>query len=115
MQNLSPSADVAHAPFRSENLGPGANTETAVRGASGIVDYAQRVIGQQATTLISVSSQAGDAQALADLLATQRLNESGVNVDEELANMIVIQTAFAASARIVSAVQRMFDELLEAV
>ena len=40
---------------------------------------------------------------------------SGVNIDEELANLIVLQNAFAASARVISTVDRMFEELLNSV
>jgi flagellar hook-associated protein 1 FlgK len=42
------------------------------------------------------------------------LNERGVNVDEELSMLIVVQTAYAAAARAVSAADEMFDELLNA-
>ena len=45
-------------------------------------------------------------------LSARVKNDSGVNLDEELANMILFQNAFNASARIVAATRDMFDELL---
>jgi flagellar hook-associated protein 1 FlgK len=39
----------------------------------------------------------------------------GVNVDEELANMILFQNAYTASARIITTANEMFDALLQAV
>ena len=37
---------------------------------------------------------------------------SGVSVDEELSNLIQVQNAYAANARIVSAVKEMMDLLM---
>ena len=59
-----------------------------------------------------VESRQTDEESLRDALETQLLNESGVNLDEELGNLIVFQTAFSASARVVTAVDELFQELL---
>ena len=37
---------------------------------------------------------------------------TGVNVDEEMANLLVLQNAFAANARVITAIQEMFQTLL---
>ena len=37
---------------------------------------------------------------------------SGVNVDEELSNMIIFQNAYSSSARMLSVAQELFDEIL---
>jgi flagellar hook-associated protein 1 FlgK len=69
-----------------------------------------------------LSSQ-GEAAANADSLSQgqdvvvnalkQRINEaSGVNVDQEMANLITLQTAYGANARVLSAVKEMFDMLM---
>jgi flagellar hook-associated protein 1 FlgK len=43
----------------------------------------------------------------------QRMAEiSGVNVDQEMANLINLQTAYGANARVMSAVQEMLDTLM---
>ena len=42
------------------------------------------------------------------------MNDIGVNIDEEMANLIVVQNAYAAAARAVTAASEMFDELLAA-
>ncbi len=47
---------------------------------------------------------------------TQRLDQAkGVNIDEELANTIIYQNAYNASARIISVTNEMFDALFDAV
>ncbi len=44
---------------------------------------------------------------------TNRMGQiSGVNIDEELANLVQIQNAFAASSRVVSTIRDMYDDLM---
>lgn len=43
------------------------------------------------------------------------LQETGVNLDEELANLQVLQNAYAASARLMTVIQTLFDTLQAAV
>ena len=37
---------------------------------------------------------------------------SGVNIDEEMARLVQLQQAYAASARMIAATNELFDELL---
>jgi len=45
----------------------------------------------------------------------RRESVSGVNLDEELANLMIYQQAYTASARMISLVQEMLDELMNVV
>jgi flagellar hook-associated protein 1 len=45
----------------------------------------------------------------------RRMDVGGVNLDEELANMVVYQNAYNASARMLTSAQELFDTLLRAV
>jgi flagellar hook-associated protein 1 FlgK len=57
-----------------------------------------------------------DAQVLIRDNFDQRFkNDSGVNVDQELAFMIQVQNSYAASARVITAIREMLDELLRVV
>lgn len=62
------------------------------------------------------AADAKDASNFEGKLKTELENRfgqvSGVNIDEELAALISIQNAYAASARIVTTVNSMFDDLL---
>ena len=40
---------------------------------------------------------------------------SGVNLDEELANLVVLEQSFSAAARVISVVSEMLQELIDAV
>lgn len=56
-----------------------------------------------------------DNLALQNELSARRSNVNGVNLDEELSNLIVYQNAYSASARVLSSVQELYDTLLAAV
>jgi len=44
----------------------------------------------------------------------QRMNTtSGVSVDQEMTNLLTLQNAYAANARVFSTVQKMFETLLQ--
>jgi flagellar hook-associated protein 1 len=57
-----------------------------------------------------------ESQALTMETLTQRLdNEYGVDVNEEMARLMELQAAFAANAKIVSAVQELLDALMDTI
>lgn len=70
----------------------------------------------------ALSFQAVRRQAARSELASQTLirdtfdqrikNDSGVNVDQELAFMLQVQNSYAANARVITAIKEMLDELL---
>ena len=54
-----------------------------------------------------------DAQGnVVDNISNQILSETGVNLDEELSNMIIYQQAYNASARVFSACVEIYDTLV---
>jgi flagellar hook-associated protein 1 FlgK len=79
--------------------------------------------GSLTTYLRQVLSQQGEAASSADNLKQgqdvvlnslqQRFNDvSGVNVDQEMANLLSLQNSYAANARVMSAVKDMLDTLI---
>ncbi len=67
-------------------------------------------IGQQSARASSAASDAGALKGEIDRRAAAR---EGVNLDEELANMMVYQQAYNAGARLITTAQKMMDELLK--
>ncbi len=110
--NASLGPPVPTTSFRQDFLGPQADISTGVIGSSTLIDFAQKMVNQQTQETILIETRQLDEESLRDALETQLLNESGVNLDEELGNLIVFQTAFSASARVVTAVDELFQELL---
>lgn len=98
--------------FREDYLGPGANISTGVNGSLSLADFSQRMINEQSQELISVQDRAEDDEAFLDILEDQYLDDSAVNIDEELSNLIIVQNAYAASAQVLETIRALFDDLL---
>ena len=111
----SPVTGVAHAAFRSSQLGQGVNITTGIISSSNLIDFSQKMVNRQAEQYNLASARGGDAQTFRDLLQERLLDQSGVNIEEELANMIVMQTAFSAAARVITAIDEQFQELLRSI
>jgi flagellar hook-associated protein 1 FlgK len=90
---------------------------------TGIGTVSAPFIGSLTTYLRQVVSQQGEAASSANNLKQgqdvvlnalqQRFNEaSGVNVDQEMANLLSLQNSYAANARVLSAVKEMLDTLI---
>ncbi len=76
--------------------------------------YSQLVTEVGVTT--SRASLNADVQSrLLDEATSQRDSVSGVNLDEEAANLVRFQQAYQAAAQVVSTASSMFDSLLQAV
>jgi len=73
---------------------------------------AQKMINDHTQDLVSVQNRKSDEESLQNLLEQQYLDTSAVSIDEELGFLIQVQTAYSASARVVTAVDELFDELL---
>jgi flagellar hook-associated protein 1 len=74
--------------------------------------FLRQMLSMQGEAAASAAGLADGQTVVVNALA-QRLDEqSGVNVDQEMANLIALQTAYAANARIMSAIQDMLDVLL---
>lgn len=101
--------------FRRAGLGPNAAINTGIISSTSLIDYAQKMVNRHAAESNAVKAKITDETAFRDLLQRRLLDESGVNLDEELSNLIVMQTAFAAAARVIAAIDEEFQELLNAV
>jgi len=86
-----------------------ANGTTSYQGA-----YSQMVsdVGNRASE-IQIQSKAQDALVQQAVSAQQSL--SGVNLDEEAANLIRFQQAYQASSKVIAIAGKLFDEIIAAV
>jgi flagellar hook-associated protein 1 FlgK len=77
--------------------------------------YAGQVLGFTASTAATAQSTLDDDNILLEGFSSRSDAISGVNLDEELANTVIYQNAYAASARIITVVNQMFDDLIGAI
>jgi flagellar hook-associated protein 1 len=73
------------------------------------------IIGVNSTNAKTVSDSAKLNADTLELTEQRYHQETGVNLDEELANLQVLQNAYAASARLMTVIQTLFDTLQAAV
>ena len=64
----------------------------------------------------SMAQQISDGQnVVLNTLQSKMHSSSGVDIDEEMANLLALQSAYAANARVMSAVNSMFQSLLQSI
>jgi flagellar hook-associated protein 1 len=77
-----------------------------------LTDFYDSVVGAVATTTAAEQSSAEGFAAFRESLLSQREQFSGVSLDEEAIRLIEMQQAYAASARVISTVDDMFQILI---
>jgi flagellar hook-associated protein 1 FlgK len=77
--------------------------------------YAGQIIATTSTNAKTARSAANDSNTLVEGYTASSQKISGVNLDQELANTVIYQNSYSASARIVSVVSEMFDTLMQSV
>ena len=105
-------AGVPHTAIPGTGLGPGGKLASSFSPPRALLDYA-------AALTASHAKEAGDATAEETTTATlsTQINalvqrREGVDVDAEMASMVTLQNAYTANARVISAIQSMWDALM---
>ncbi len=77
--------------------------------------YASQILGQNATAAAAASENSTFQTGVQQEISTRAQSVSAVNMDQELANLSVYETAYSASAHVVSVVQSMFNTLMQSI
>lgn len=77
-----------------------------------IQDFASGLVVGLGQRSAAATSAAADAQAMADTIEQRAAASEGVNLDEELAAMMMYQQAYNAGARVMTTAQSLYDTLL---
>ncbi|MDX1974758.1 MAG: flagellar hook-associated protein FlgK [Rickettsiales bacterium] len=78
-----------------------------------LADYVGQIIGLVSTFTNTAEAESDNALSLLEGYQKQASSVSGVNLDEELANTVIYQNAYAASARVITVTNELFSTLLE--
>lgn len=108
-------ANIAQPSFAQNNLGPGGNISAALLANSSLPDYIASIISNQAQADNVNKNQQTQENTYLQTLTARNQNYSGVNIDQELSELIKIQAAYSAAAKMISATQKLFDDLLNAL
>jgi len=107
-------------PSISQTMSAAINAPVAFAAAGGfpnattvtLSNYAGQILGQTASAAAAASDNAKFQSSLQTAFAARASAVSGVNVDQELADLTVFQNMYAASAHVLSAVDNMFTTLM---
>jgi flagellar hook-associated protein 1 len=106
---------VPQPPANTTGLGASGTLSAPFAAPQTLGDFAEAITGAEANDSSNATSQLGTEQAMQTTLTNQLSSQSGVNIDQQMSLMIQLQNAYGANAKVMSAVQNMFGELLNAV
>ena len=75
-------------------------------------NYSGQIIGQVASTASTADSNNTFQTQLQSQLSNQAASVSGVNIDEELSNLIQYQNAYGANAKVITVIQTLYQTLM---
>ena len=96
-------------------LGPTGTLNAPYTAPATIGGIAATLVASQAQDSSTTSSKADNEQAVQSALASKLSSHSGVNMDDEMSHMIQLQNSYGANAKIISTIQSMWTQLLQAV
>ena len=76
-------------------------------------DFMSQITSQQSQAASAADNLKQGQDVVVNALQQRFNNDSGVNIDTELSNLITLQHAYAANARVMSTVQSMFTTLMQ--
>ena len=105
-------AGVPHVAFRQNNLGPDGSISTNLQPIEKLEEYTKAFVSQQTEEHRSTEVKLEKEQSFLSTLEKRYSDTTGVDLDQEVADLVRLQTSYAAAARMVSASERLFDQLL---
>lgn len=84
-------------------------------GVTTVNRLSTQLLGNAGLEASQAQSRLDDASARKDDAVNRRDSFSGVNIDEELSQMVVLQNSYSASARVMTTATQMYDTLLQMV
>ncbi|MBN9246448.1 MAG: flagellar hook-associated protein FlgK, partial [Hyphomicrobium sp.] len=80
-----------------------------------VTDYAKSSVSWLESLRQSASAEAESRQTLADRASSALSKDTGVNLDEEMTNLLALERTFQASSRLINTVDSLFASLLQTV
>ena len=90
------------------------DTNNLKSGTQSVYDIYNNAVSQVAVDTRSAKANAETEESLLNSVKDQRASITGVNLEEEAANLIRYQQAYQAAAQIITTANDVFDTLLRA-
>ena len=120
---LTPSGDTMRSDFILSQLTTGSfyyspqtgigSTTSPFKGT--LLDFTQQFTSAQGQAASSAKQLADGQDVVLSTLQNKLNQSSGVNIDDEMAHLLALQSAYSANARVMSAVKDMFTSLLQSI
>jgi flagellar hook-associated protein 1 len=78
-----------------------------------LTDYMSQVVSQQSQAANAATNLQQGQDTVLSALQQRFSNESGVNIDTEMSNLIALQNAYGANARVMTTIQELMATLLQ--
>ena len=105
----------AQPPANTNGLGPQGNLVGPFSAGGSLATMAGALVASSAGLSSTVSANLQTEQAVQTSLQARLADGSAVNIDTELSTMVQLQNAYGANARVISALQAMWAQLLQSV
>jgi len=89
------------------------STSTPFSGT--LTDYMSQIVSQQSQAANAATNLQQGQDTVVSALQQRFNDQSGVNIDTEMSNLITLQNAYGANARVMSTIQQMMSTLLQSV
>ena len=101
--------------FNTTGLGADGSLSAPFGAPSTLSEYATDLVSAQSQQSATTSSELTIEQSVQTGMQSQVGSVSGIKMDTEMSMMISLQNAYGANARVITAMQAMFTQLLQAV
>jgi flagellar hook-associated protein 1 FlgK len=106
---------VPQTPIATTGLGAEGNLSAGFAPTTTLAEYANALTSGQAADSAQATSAASDAQGLQTSLQNTMTSATGVDMDTQLGQMVALQNAYGANAKVIGTVQAMFADVLAMV
>ena len=96
-------------------MGPTGTLAAPIAAPAALGDFATALLASQAADAADASNTATTSSDTQKALQQSLSTTSGVNMDTELAQMVQLQNAYAANARVITTMQSLWTQLLQTV
>ncbi len=96
-------------------LGANGTLSAPYSGDGSLATLATTLTSSQAQTIADATAQQTSQSDIQATLQGQLTTSSGVSVDDQMANVVTLQNAYEANAKVLAAVQTMFTDLITAI
>lgn len=104
-------AGVAQPASNSAGLGPAGTLSLPYTGQTTLAGTATAFASAEAAESAAATADSSNASALQTTLQSSLSQSAGVNVDQQMSNMVALQNSYAANAKVISTLQSLFQVL----